>query len=76
MPNEVGRVLQSAQDDLQRVSGNPVYFSSSSDATGQGRHQILDRDWKVCSQNVAAGAAVAPDTTVNFLVVKLDETCP
>jgi hypothetical protein len=76
MPNEVGKVLQSAQDDLQSVSGDPLYFSTSSDATGQGRHQVLDRNWKVCSQNVAPGATVGPDQTVDFSVVKLDETCP
>ena len=67
---------QAAQDDLQRVSGNPLYFSSSSDATGQGRQQIVDRDWQVCSQNVAPGASVGSETTVNFGVVKDYETCP
>ena len=76
MPNEVGKVLQDAQDDLQRVSRDPVFFSHSHDATGQGRHQILDRDWKVCSQNVAPGTRVAFDAHIVFDVVKLDETCP
>jgi hypothetical protein len=77
MPNEVGKVLQDAQDDLQRVSGNPLYFSSSSDATGAGRHQILDRDWQVCSQSIAPGATVADSETPDFAVVRIDtETCP
>ena len=31
MPNEVGHVLQDAQDDLQRVSGNSAYYSRSHD---------------------------------------------
>jgi uncharacterized lipoprotein len=35
MPNVVGKVLQSAQDEIQRVSGNPFFITSSTDATGQ-----------------------------------------
>jgi hypothetical protein len=76
MPNEVGQGLQVAQDDIQRVSGNPLYFTSSSDALGYGRHQILDSDWKVCSQNVSPGSFVGPSTNINFAVVKLAESCP
>lgn len=76
MPNEVGKVLQTAQDDLQRVSHDPVFFSHSKDATGQGRFQVLDRDWKVCSQNVPSGRKVAFDAHIVFNVVKLDESCP
>lgn len=75
MPNEVGIGLQAAQDDIQSVSGDPLYFTSSHDATGQERHQIWDRDWKVCSQNVAAGRRVQSDTDITFNVVKLDEIC-
>jgi hypothetical protein len=75
MPNEVGRGLQDAQDDLQRVSGNPVYISRSHDLLGT-RHQILDRDWKVCTQNIAEGATVSKSDTVDFGVVKLSESCP
>jgi hypothetical protein len=75
MPNEVGHGLQDAQDDLQRVSGNPVYFSKSHDLLG-GRHQILDRDWQVCAQNIAEGATVSQSDTVDFGVVKLSESCP
>jgi hypothetical protein len=75
MPNEVGHGLQDAQDDLQRVSGNSAYFSRSHDLLGT-RHQILDRDWKVCTQNVAEGATVSESDTVDFGVVKLSESCP
>jgi hypothetical protein len=75
MPNEVGHGLQDAQDDLQRVSGNPVYYSKSHDLIGS-RHQILDRDWQVCSQNVVAGATVSESDTVDFGVVKQSENCP
>lgn len=77
MPNEVGKVLQTAQDDLQRVTHDPVFYTGSKDATGRGRHQILDRDWKVCSQNVPAGRRVERRTVIiTFSVVKLTETCP
>jgi hypothetical protein len=38
--------------------------------------QILDRDWKVCSQKPAAGKAAPTDTELDFGAVKLDETCP
>ena len=75
MPNEVGHVLQDAQDDLQRVSGNPAYYSRSHDLLGD-RHQILDRDWQVCTQNIAEGATVSESDTVDFGVVKLSESCP
>jgi hypothetical protein len=76
MPNEVGKDLQAAQDDIQRVSGNPLFITHSHDATGQERHQILDRNWTVCSQNVAPGTQVQDTTNITFNVVKLDESCP
>jgi hypothetical protein len=75
MPKEVGHVLQDAQDDLQRVSGNSAYYSRSHDLLGD-RHQILDRDWQVCTQNIAGGATVSDSDIVDFGVVKLSESCP
>jgi len=75
MPNEVGHGLQDAQDNLQRVSGDPVYYSRSHDLLGN-RHQILDRNWQVCTQNIAGGATVSESDTVDFGVVKLSESCP
>lgn len=76
MPNEVGMDLQDAQDDIQRVSGDPLFVSHSRDATGDDRFQILDRDWKVCSQNVPPGEGVSPVGHIVFSVVKDDEDCP
>lgn len=77
MPDEVGKVLQAAQDDIQRVSHDPVFYTSSKDATGRARHQVFDRDWKVCSQSVRAGTRVERKTVlIKFSVVKLDESCP
>jgi hypothetical protein len=68
-------VLQDAQDDTQRVSGDPIFFSHSHDLLGD-RHQILDRDWQVCTQNVPTGDRVSAIGHIDFGVVKLDETCP
>lgn len=76
MPNEVGKVLQTAQDDVQAASDNPLYISFSDDALGKDRHQVLDSNWKVCSQIPAAGSTVNKEQEVRFQVVKLDETCP
>jgi hypothetical protein len=76
MPNLVGSVLQAAQDKMQGVVGNPGFFTTSTDATGRGRLQILDRNWKVCSQSLPAEQTFSIDAKIDFGVVKLDETCP
>ena len=75
LPNEVGKTLQAAQDDVQAVSGNPFYFTFSEDATGANRFQILDSGWVVCSQDPAAGSRADDDTIITFYVVKDSETC-
>jgi hypothetical protein len=77
MPNEVGKVLQSAQDDIQALTNDAVFFTDSHDATGAGRHQILDRDWQVCSQSIPAGTRFGATAQITFNVVRVDtETCP
>lgn len=76
MPNEIGKVLQDAQDHLQQVSGNPFFVSDSTDATGAGRMQIVDRNWKVCDQNVPQGTLVDENTNISFATVKTGEDCP
>lgn len=75
MPSLVGRNLQDAQDAIQALTGNTIFFTKSHDATGAGRHQILDRDWKVCSQNVKPGAKITSDTAIDFGAAKLGERC-
>jgi hypothetical protein len=75
MPNEVGRVLQTAQDDIQRVTGNPLFVTHSTDARGS-RSQVLDSNWKVCGQNIRAGQQFDSSTRITFSAVKLSETCP
>lgn len=76
MPNLVGTGLQKAQDDIQHLTGNGIFFTSSHDVTGKGRHQIVDTDWRVCSQNVRAGATITFGSKIDFGVVKLAESCP
>jgi hypothetical protein len=73
VPTFVGMGLQSAQDTAQ---GADFFNLASHDALGRGRNQILDRDWKVCSQNVKANTSASTDTKLDFGAVKLDETCP
>lgn len=76
MPNLTGKVLQTAQDDLQLLTGNPLFISTSTDALGAGRLQVLDANWKVCGQTPAAGTTFTETTVVTFDAVKLTETCP
>jgi len=73
VPNFVGMGLQSAQDAAQKAG---FYGLDSHDALGRARNQILDRDWKVCSQNIAAGKKVPTNTGLDFGAVKLKEDCP
>lgn len=76
MPDLVGQVLQDAQDQVQALTGGAVYFTDSHDLSGQDRNQVLDANWKVCTQNVEPGAAITPSSLIDIGVVKLDETCP
>ncbi|MFI1166550.1 PASTA domain-containing protein [Streptomyces sp. NPDC020801] len=73
VPNFVGMGLQSAQDAAQKAG---FYNLKSHDSLGRDRMQILDRDWKVCSQNVKADTQADTSTKLDFGAVKLDETCP
>lgn len=52
MPNAIGMNLQDAQDLIQEQG---VFLSLSEDATGQGRNQLLDRNWVVIGQNIEPG---------------------
>nr|WP_206038196.1 hypothetical protein [Rhodococcus sp. HNM0569] len=69
MPNVTCMNLQGAQDTIQAAG---VFYSRSVDATGQGRNQVLDRNWVVTAQAPAAGAAVAEGEAV-LTVVKIGE---
>lgn len=77
MPDLRGQDLQAAQDALQALTDYAVSYSGSTDLTGQGRNQVMDRNWQVCTSNPAPGAALTADTLVDFGVVRIDtETCP
>ena len=77
MPNEVGHVLQSAQEDIEGMLGVPVWpLLKSHDVKEGWRFQVLDRDWKVCDQDPAPGDSFDDTTVIDFGVVKLDERCP
>ncbi|MFD9434299.1 hypothetical protein [Streptomyces sp. NPDC060002] len=73
VPNFVGMGLQSAQDKAQEAG---FYGLTSHDSLGRDRMQAFDRNWKVCSQNVKAGASKSTDTDLDFGAVKLEEVCP
>jgi len=70
MPNVVCMNLQDAQDEIQ---DHGVILSRSVDATGKGRHQVLDRNWVVVGQSPAAGAAIG-ELDAELSVVKYGET--
>jgi hypothetical protein len=77
MPDLRGGNLQTAQDAIQALTGNPAFFSTSTDLTGQGRMQVMDRNWQVCSSTPAPGESFTSTSKVDFGVVKIDsESCP
>jgi hypothetical protein len=73
MPDLVGMVLQDAQDALQAKGS---YLLDQQDASGQGRLQLIDSNWRVCSQSPAPGASLSATTIVTLAAVKLAESCP
>ena len=76
MPNLVGTDLQGAQDAIQSLTHDAVWLSTSTDLTGKGRAQIVDRNWTVCSSTPAPGATFTATTNIDFGVVRDTETCP
>ena len=76
MPNLVGKDLQGAQDAIQSLTHDAVWLSTSTDLTGKGRAQIVDRNWTVCSSTPAPGATFTTTTAIDFGVVRDTETCP
>jgi hypothetical protein len=72
LPNLVGKGLQSAQDAAQAAG---FFDLTSHDSLGRGRHQIFDRDWKVCFQTPKPGHR-STETKIDIGAVKLEEDCP
>jgi hypothetical protein len=73
MPALVGFNLQDAQDVLQSFGS---FLLTQTDATGMGRFQMLDSNWKVCYQRPAAGSEVDILKLIELGAVKLEEACP
>jgi hypothetical protein len=69
VPNVVGEDLQSAQEELF-----PPLRSTSIDATGQGRSQVVDSNWVVVRQEPAGGTTVLILTDIKLYVVKAGES--
>jgi hypothetical protein len=76
MPDLRGTDLQTAQDAIQSLTDDGIWYTDSHDATGQDRGQWFDRDWQVCNQNVAPGTRITADSDIDFGVVRRDvESC-
>jgi hypothetical protein len=75
MPDLVGSNLQAAQDRIQALTHGAIFFTASHDATGRERHQVLDRNWTVCGQNIAPGVEIGAGTRIDFGAVKVGESC-
>jgi len=72
MPDVVCWNLQDAQDEIQRAG---KFWSRSQDATGAGRHQMIDSNWLVVAQEPPAGTPIG-DSDPLLYVVKYDEPNP
>ncbi|WP_218595223.1 PASTA domain-containing protein [Pseudonocardia oceani] len=75
MPDLVGANLQDAQNAIQSLTDFAIPITTSTDATGAGRQQVLDRNWTVCAQNVSPGETITSGTAIDFAAVKLEESC-
>lgn len=77
MPNLIGRSLQDAQNTIQALTNDEIFYSGSTDLTGQGRNQIMDANWQVCTSTPPPGATITKEATIDFGVVRIDvEDCP
>ncbi|ANZ38302.1 hypothetical protein BBK82_21770 [Lentzea guizhouensis] len=70
VPDVVCLDLQKAQDTLQAAG---FFVLWSEDATGQGRQQVVDRNWVVVSQSAPAGSTPDPSTKITLGAVKFGE---
>jgi hypothetical protein len=75
MPDLRGWRLNAAKREILRLTDYNVASLKSHDASGAGREQFWDPNWKVCEQNVPPGARVTTTTTIDFGVVKIKENC-
>ena len=71
MPNVTCMNLQDAQNTLQSAG---FFNLASVDGLGQGRQQILDRDWLVTKQSAVAGSRPKLLTRIVLTAVKYGES--
>lgn len=77
MPDVVGRNLADAKGEIVDLTDGRVDDAVAvTDASGDGRRQIIHENWTVCSQEPAPGAAFTPESGVALSVVKNNESCP
>jgi hypothetical protein len=76
MPDLIGEDLQGAQDAIQSLTDSAVWYTDSTDLTGQDRMQVSDRHWVVCTSTPSPGETFTTDTEIDFGVVRIEETCP
>jgi hypothetical protein len=76
MPDLRGVGFQEAQDRLGELTQDAVSYTSAYDASGQGRAQRWDLNWKVCTQSIPPGTPITADSIIGFGVVLTDEYCP
>ena len=77
MPDLRGKNLRAAQDAIQALTGSRVWYTSTIDLTGRGRHQVRDRNWQVCSSTPAPGDSFTAKARINLGVVRVgSESCP
>lgn len=77
MPDLRGQDLRAAQDAVQTLTSSRVWYTSTIDLTGRGRHQFRDRHWQVCSSTPAPGETFDAKVRINFGVVRMgSESCP
>jgi hypothetical protein len=72
MPDVVCMDLQEAQNEIQ---DHGVFLSGSTDASGEGRRQVIDSNWIVVEQKPAADAPIG-EGDAELFVVKDDEPNP
>lgn len=70
VPDVVGKNHQEAQDTLQAAG---FYVLGEQDATGRGRHLIIDRNWVVVEQSPEAGTVLDPKQKVTLKSKKYDD---
>ncbi|GEK20375.1 hypothetical protein [Cellulomonas xylanilytica] len=73
MPELVGVNLQRGQDILREAGASLL---DHTDASGLERDQVNDSNWRICTQDPAAGVLVPVETRVTLAAVKVEEICP